>query len=112
MKLAGNLLKLVVLVAFIYGAVWVVREFNHREAIPVQTSPEGEWHIEITGHRLWSGSVQVVVSMSTPAGRTGRSVKGIEASFETFHKKYDELEFRGDTAYAGGQVFLTRPAGR
>lgn len=96
--------------AFILGAVWVVQELNRREAIPVQTSPDGEWHIEVSGQRLWSGSVEVVVSMSTPNGRTAPSVKGIEPSFEAFHKKYDQLEFRGDTAYAGGQAFLKRPA--
>lgn len=112
MKLVGMLLKLPVVAAFICGAAWTVQELNHREAIPVQTSPDGEWHIEVSGRRLWSGSVDVLVSMSTPDGRTGRSVKGIEPSFEAFHKKYDQLEFRGDTAYAEGQEFLKRPAQR
>lgn len=97
---------------FAWGAVWLVQGLNHREEIPVQTSSDGKWQIRVSGQRLWSGSVEVVVSMATPDGSTSRSVQGIEPSFEAFHRKYDKLEFRGDTACALGQPVFIRPVQR
>ena len=111
----------VVLVVFVAGilavlgggtalVVWGMVELNREEVLPPLQRPDGQWTIEVSGHRLWNGSVEVVVVQTTSKGRTGRFVKGMEPSFTDFRKKYSNLQFRGDDAFfSDGTQFLSGP---
>lgn len=108
----SRIFAIAVLLGVIVLAGVGVGTLNQSEQLPTQTSPDGQWKVEVYGKRLWNGSVEVSARVISPEGTTSRSVKGMASSFDDFRAKFGSLQFRGNEAFADGQPFVGRPAAR
>lgn len=104
----SGLLAVIVFVVAVIALTSGVRWLSHEEKLPTQTSPDGQWQVNVWGMQLWTGSVEVTAQVLEPGGSSGRYVRGVVSSFEEFREKFSTLEFRGDEAFADGEYFVRR----